>query len=154
VSYNQAKGTRHGFVRIFNTYGPRMNPDDGRVVVNFLRHAQLGQPLPVQGDGKQTRSFCYVDDLVEGLVRFAKSEEVGPINLGNDREFTILELVAAVQSLYPEKPLALRQLPAAIDDPKRRRPDLSLAKSKLGWSPTIELESGLRRMSEWLATQT
>lgn len=140
----------HGIVRIFNTYGPRMNPRDGRVVINFLCQALRGDPLTVYGQGQQTRSFCYVDDLADGILAFARSKELGPINLGNDREFTILELAETVQQLFPQKKLRLEFADLPVDDPKQRRPDLKLARSLLRWDAKVPLKEGLRRMAEWL----
>jgi UDP-glucuronate decarboxylase len=132
--------------RIFNTYGPRMAPDDGRVVSNFIVQALRGESLTVFGDGSQTRSFCYVDDLVDGLIRLmATPEEVtGPINLGNPGEFTMLELAAKVIDLVGgESKIEHRHLPQ--DDPVRRRPDITQAKEVLGWAPSIPLDAGLER---------
>ncbi|WP_119169271.1 UDP-glucuronic acid decarboxylase family protein [Algihabitans albus] len=130
--------------RIFNTYGPRMLPNDGRVVSNFIVQALKGQNITVYGDGSQTRSFCYVDDLVDGLVRLmnAPDEVTGPVNIGNPREMTILELAQRVIDLTGSRSqVVLRPLPQ--DDPLQRQPDITLAKKALGWNPTIELETGL-----------
>ncbi|HEY8580279.1 MAG TPA: UDP-glucuronic acid decarboxylase family protein, partial [Beijerinckiaceae bacterium] len=127
--------------RIFNTYGPRMHPDDGRIVSNFVMQALRGQPLTVYGSGEQTRSFCYVSDLVDGLLRLAGAEENprGPINLGNPGEFTIRELGELVlQMTGSSSPMTFRPLPT--DDPRRRRPDISLAQDRLGWTPKVSLE--------------
>ncbi|MGN6607112.1 MAG: UDP-glucuronic acid decarboxylase family protein [Jatrophihabitans sp.] len=132
--------------RIFNTYGPRMAPDDGRVVSNFIVQALQGQPLTIFGDGQQTRSFCYVDDLVEGLIRLMDSpdEVTGPINLGNPGEFTMLELAEKVLALVGgDSKLEYRPLPQ--DDPVRRRPDITRAQTTLGWGPTVPLDEGLAR---------
>jgi UDP-glucuronate decarboxylase len=132
--------------RIFNTYGPRMAPDDGRVVSNFIVQALQGQPLTIFGDGQQTRSFCYVDDLVEGLIRLMDSpdEVTGPINLGNPGEFTMLELAEKVLALVGgDSELDHRPLPQ--DDPVRRRPDITRAQEILGWEPTIKLDEGLAK---------
>ena len=131
--------------RIFNTYGPRMLPDDGRVVSNFIVQALKGQPLTVYGDGTQTRSFCFVDDLIEGLVRMMKqTETVGPLNLGNPDEFTMLRLAELTLKLVGGKSKIVHQsLPA--DDPKQRRPDITLARRILKWKPAIALEEGLKR---------
>lgn len=133
-------------VRIFNTYGPRMRGDDGRVVTNFLRQAMSGQPLTVYGVGQQTRSFCYVDDLIEGFVRaLALPENPGPINLGNPNEFTMLQLAEAVQKLVGSS-LPLRYEPLPIDDPKQRRPDITKAQRLLnGWEPKVQLPEGLAK---------
>jgi len=129
--------------RIFNTYGPRMAADDGRVVSNFIVQALRGEPLTIYGAGTQTRSFCYVDDLVEGLCRLMDSDEIGPINLGNPGEFTIRELAEKVIALTGSKS-ALIEKPLPTDDPKQRRPDISLAKAKLGYQPKIPLAEGLK----------
>ena len=132
--------------RIFNTYGPRMDANDGRVVSNFIVQALLEKPLTVFGDGSQTRSFCYVDDMVEGLIRLMNSapEITGPINLGNPDEFSMLELAEVVLDLTGSKSnLEYRDLP--VDDPVRRRPDISRAKQELGWEPTVPLREGLAR---------
>ena len=129
-------------VRIFNTYGPGMKFDDGRVVSNFITQALSNEPLTVYGDGKQTRSFCYVSDLVEGLIKMSNSDFHGPVNLGNPNEFTIHELALMVQDLIgSEVNIVQSELPA--DDPKIRRPDINLAKKELGWNPSIDLRSGL-----------
>jgi UDP-glucuronate decarboxylase len=132
-------------VRIFNTYGPRMHPNDGRVVSNFVVQALLGENLTIYGDGRQTRSFCYVDDLVEGLLAMMDTEKgfTGPVNLGNPSEFTILELAEKVVSLVGGRSkLVFKPLPQ--DDPKQRKPDISVAKSKLTWTPKVQLDEGLR----------
>jgi len=137
-------------VRIFNTYGPRMHPHDGRVVSNFIMQALKGENITIYGDGTQTRSFCYVSDLIEGWIRLmASSDEVtGPINLGNTGEFTMLELAENVIELTGSKSkLVFEPLPA--DDPKQRKPDITLAKEKLGWEPTVPLREGLARTIEY-----
>ncbi len=136
--------------RIFNTYGPRMHPNDGRVVSNFIMQALQGEPLTLYGDGSQTRSFCYVDDLVEGMIRLmdAGDEHTGPINLGNPGEFTIRELAEAVAEMTGTKPeIVLKPLPA--DDPMQRCPDITLAKSVLDWEPTIHLRDGLQKTIDY-----
>ncbi len=130
--------------RIFNTYGPRMRPDDGRVVSNFVVQALQGEPLTIYGDGTQTRSFCYVDDLVEGLYRLFRSQLAGPVNVGNPSEITILELATAIQEETRSK-LAVVNRPLPEDDPARRCPDISLAGRELGWKPQIDLREGVRR---------
>jgi UDP-glucuronate decarboxylase len=134
--------------RIFNTSGPRMAPDDGRVVSNFVVQALTGQPLTIFGDGSQTRSFCYVDDLVDGLIALMNSPDdvVGPVNLGNPGEFTMLELANQVLALVGDAEIDYRPLPA--DDPVRRRPDIELAKRLLAWEPAVELAEGLPRTVE------
>ena len=132
-------------VRIFNTYGPRMLPDDGRVVSNFIVQAIKGQDLTVYGDGSQTRSFCFVDDLVEGFIRFMNQEQiVGPMNLGNPGEFTMLELAEIVLKKVGG-PSKITHKPLPADDPKQRRPDITLARQHLGWEPKIPLEEGIER---------
>ncbi len=132
-------------VRIFNTYGPRMHPNDGRVVSNFIVQALKGEPLTVYGDGLQTRSFCYVDDLIEGFVRLMnQTKTVGPINLGNPGEFTMLELAEQVLKLTKSRSKIVHQ-PLPADDPKQRRPDITLAKKYLKWEPTVPLAEGLKK---------
>ena len=139
-------------VRIFNTYGPRMDPEDGRVVSSFIRDGIKGKPFQVFGDGKQTRSFCFVSDLVAGLRAAMDSGIPGPINLGNPDEFTLLELATKVGSVLGIEPvLEFKELP--IDDPKQRQPDISYAKSALSWEPKIELAEGLQLTADWMATQ-
>ena len=136
--------------RIFNTYGPKMLPDDGRVVSNFIVQALRGEPLTVFGDGSQTRSFCYIDDMVDGLIRLMNSPPgvTGPINLGNPGEFTMLELAKQVMALVgSDCPVEHRPLPP--DDPTRRRPDISRARELLGWEPTVPLNEGLARTVEY-----
>ena len=136
-------------VRIFNTYGPRMHPNDGRVVSNFIVQALKGQNLTIYGDGTQTRSFCYVDDLIEGFIRFmAQTETVGPMNLGNPGEFTMHELAELTIKLVGGKSkIVHRPLPA--DDPRQRQPDIALAKKILKWKPQVPLENGLKRTIEY-----
>jgi UDP-glucuronate decarboxylase len=131
-------------VRIFNTYGPRMHPNDGRVVSNFIVQALKGEDITVYGDGQQTRSFCYVDDMIEGFVRMMKTETgfTGPVNIGNPGEFTMLELAEKVIQLVGGKS-KLEFLPLPIDDPRQRQPDISLAISELGWQPKVALDDGL-----------
>ncbi len=136
--------------RIFNTYGPRMHPNDGRVVSNFIVQALLGQPITIYGDGAQTRSFCYIDDLIELMVRFMDSEDsfTGPVNAGNPGEFTILELAEKVLELTGSKSeIIFKPLPS--DDPQRRRPDITLAKERLGWEPQTPLGEGLRKTIDY-----
>ncbi|HYW18661.1 MAG TPA: UDP-glucuronic acid decarboxylase family protein [Nodularia sp. (in: cyanobacteria)] len=129
--------------RIFNTYGPRMLENDGRVVSNFIVQALKGNPLTVYGDGSQTRSFCYVSDLVEGFIRLMNGDYVGPVNLGNPGEYTILQLAQAVQNMVnPDAAIKFEPLPS--DDPRRRQPDITKAKTLLNWEPTIPLQEGLK----------
>jgi UDP-glucuronate decarboxylase len=140
-------------VRIFNTYGPRMHPNDGRVVSNFIVQALKGEDITIYGDGAQTRSFCYVDDLIEGFVRLMnQTETVGPVNLGNPGEFTMLQLAELTLKLVGGKSkIVHRPLPA--DDPKQRRPDITLARKHLKWEPTVPLEEGLKRTIAYFKTQ-
>lgn len=144
--YQRTYNLRIKVVRIFNTYGPRMAADDGRVVSNFIVQALRGENLTVYGDGTQTRSFCYADDLVEGFIRLMNSgdEVLGPINLGNPGEFTMIELAEKVLRLTGSKS-KLVHLPLPQDDPKQRRPDITKAKQYLGWEPTVPLEQGLEQ---------
>lgn len=146
---HRARGVDSRIARIFNTYGPRMDPRDGRVVSNFIVQALEGKPLTVYGDGQQTRSFCYVDDLVDGLFRLmSHDEESGPVNLGNDREFTMLELAQLIlEKTGTASELVFEELPA--DDPTRRRPDLTRATERLGYSATVPLDEGLTRTVEY-----
>ncbi|NEO92520.1 MAG: SDR family oxidoreductase, partial [Moorea sp. SIO3G5] len=140
--YHRQNGVDIRVARIFNTYGPRMLENDGRVVSNFVVQALKGEPLTVYGDGSQTRSFCYVSDLVEGLIRLMNNDHTGPINLGNPGEYTILELAQAIQKMVnPDTEIIFKPLPQ--DDPRRRQPDISKAKTLLGWEPTIPLSEGL-----------
>ena len=136
-------------VRIFNTYGPRMHPNDGRVVSNFIMQALQGQAITLYGAGSQTRSFCYVDDLIEGLTRMMNCEGfTGPVNLGNPHEFTISELAGKVLALTGSRSTIIHK-PLPQDDPKQRQPDIRVARERLGWSPTIELEEGLRKTIDY-----
>ena len=145
MAYHGQQGVDTAIARIFNTYGPRMRPNDGRAVPTFVRQALEGKPLTVFGDGTQTRSFCYVDDLIRGLVALAESEEHLPVNLGNPTEFTLNELAETVLRITGSKSEVVHEaLP--IDDPQVRQPDITRAKQLLGWEPEIQLEEGLRRM--------
>jgi UDP-glucuronate decarboxylase len=132
-------------IRIFNTYGPRMHPHDGRVVSNFIVQALKGESITIYGDGSQTRSFCYVDDLVEGMIRLMDTpdEVTGPINVGNPNEFTMIELAEAVLKLTESRSKLVR-LPLPADDPKQRQPDITRARNTLGWEPKVQLEDGLK----------
>ncbi len=144
--YHRQHGLDIKVARIFNTYGPRMHPADGRVVSNFVMQALKGEPITIYGDGSQTRSFCFVDDLIEGFLRFMKApaEVTGPMNLGNPSEFTILELAEMAIRLTGSGSTIVRQ-PLPADDPKQRQPDIALARKALGWQPTVPLEQGLER---------
>jgi len=143
--YHRENGVDIRVIRIFNTYGPRMLPDDGRVVSNFIVQALQGKDLTVYGEGSQTRSFCYVDDLVDGFMRFMEQEKiVGPMNLGNPGEFTMLQLAELVLKKVGGKS-KITHLPLPSDDPKQRRPDITLAKETLGWEPKVPLEDGIEK---------
>jgi dTDP-glucose 4,6-dehydratase len=145
MAYHSQQGLDTAIVRIFNTYGPRMRPNDGRAIPTFVRQAIEGQPITVFGEGTQTRSFCYVDDLIRGLVLLAESGEHLPVNIGNPREFTLNELAETVLRITGSVSEVVHEaLP--IDDPQVRQPDITRAKQVLGWEPEIELEEGLRRM--------
>src|SRR5256714_1960131 len=145
MTYHNQQGLDTAIVRIFNTYGPRMRAHDGRAIPSFMRQALENEPLTVFGDGSQTRSFCYVDDLIRGLNLLAESEEHLPVNLGNPKEFSILELAQTVLQVTSSKSeIVFEALP--IDDPQVRQPDITRARQVLGWEPEIELEEGLRRM--------
>jgi dTDP-glucose 4,6-dehydratase len=145
MAYHSQQGVNTAIARIFNTYGPRMRPNDGRAVPTFVRQALEGKPLTVFGDGTQTRSFCYVDDLIRGLVALAQADEHLPVNLGNPREFTLSELAETVLRITGSKSEVVHEaLP--IDDPQVRQPEITRAKQLLGWQPEIQLDEGLRRM--------
>ena len=150
MDYYRQNQTRIKIIRIFNTYGPRMLPNDGRVVSNFIIQALNSEDITIYGDGKQTRSFQYIDDLIEGMVRMVDTEDdfTGPINIGNPNEFPVLELAERVIRMTGStSKIDFKPLPT--DDPKQRQPDIKLAKEKLGWQPTVELEDGLKRMIEY-----
>ncbi len=149
--YHRQNGVDIRVVRIFNTYGPRMLPDDGRVVSNFIVQALRGENITIYGDGMQTRSFCYVDDLISGFIKFMETEDfTGPVNLGNPGEFTMLELAELVlQKVGGNSELVFRPLPS--DDPKQRKPDITLAQTRLGWEPQIPLSEGLDRTIAYFA---
>jgi dTDP-glucose 4,6-dehydratase len=152
MAYHRQRGLDVRISRTFNTYGPRMRPDDGRVVTNFIVQALAGRPLTVYGDGTQTRSFCYVDDQVRGLVALADSDYVGPVNIGNPNEFTMLELAQQVLAVTGSAS-ELRFEPLPADDPTQRQPDITLARDVLGWEPRVELAEGLERTIPWLAEE-
>ena len=143
VAYRRYHNVDTHIVRIFNTYGPRMQINDGRVVPNFMRQAMRGEDLTVYGDGSQTRSFCYVSDEIEGILRLSRSDEHEPVNIGNPTEFTILECAQKVLKVTGS-PSQIRNESLPVDDPKQRRPDISKAKRLLGWEPQVDLETGLR----------
>lgn len=138
-----------GIIRIFNTYGPNMDPYDGRVVSTFIRQAIQGEPFTIFGDGSQTRSFCYVEDLVRGIMAMGMSSHQGPINLGNPKENTLLELADFVKAIVGGNGV-MKFMPLPEDDPKRRNPDIARARKILGWSPTVEIEEGISRTADWM----
>ena len=148
MDYHRQNGVRVKIIRIFNTYGPRMNPYDGRVVSNFIVQALKGEDITIYGDGTQTRSFQYIDDLIEGIIRMMNDtpdDFTGPVNIGNPGEFTMLELAEKVISIIGSKSKIVYK-PLPFDDPKKRRPNIKLAKEKLnGWEPKINLEEGLKK---------
>ena len=149
MAYMRQQGVDTCIARIFNTYGPRMRPNDGRVVSNFLFQALTGKPITIYGDGSQTRSFCYVDDEVRGFLALLDSDHVGPVNIGNPNEFTVAELAAIVKELTgSESDIVHEALP--VDDPTQRKPDITLARELLGWSPDVALHAGLARTAEWM----
>ncbi len=148
LAYHREHGVSVGLARIFNTYGPRMRIDDGRAVPAFFSSALAGRPLPIFGDGKQTRSLCYVDDLIAGLVALAVSDHVGPVNLGNPEEITILQLAEYIQEIVGSS-AGLEFSDRPEDDPMVRRPDTTLAADVLGWEATVSLREGLRRTLPW-----
>jgi dTDP-glucose 4,6-dehydratase len=147
LAYHRHHGLDVRIVRIFNTYGPRMRAEDGRVVSNFLVQAIAGRPLTVYGDGTQTRSFCYVDDEIRGFLALLDSDETGPVNIGNPDEFTMLELADLVGEVTGS-PAEVVFEPLPVDDPTQRRPDITLARERLGWEPTVGLREGLARTAE------
>jgi len=149
MAYHRHAGVDVRIVRVFNTYGPRMKPGDGRVVSNFLVQALSGAPITIYGDGSQTRSFCYVDDEVAGILAVLDGSLTGPVNVGNPNEFTVRELADLVVELTSSGSRIVRE-PLPVDDPTRRRPDTTLAREQLGWEPKIELREGLARTAEWL----
>ncbi len=152
IAYRNFHGVDTRIVRIFNTYGPRMRPNDGRIVPSLIGQALRGEPLTVFGDGSQTRSFCYVPDLVEGITRLLHSEYKDPLNIGNPAEMTVLEFAETIRRLTLTKaPIVHRPLP--VDDPRQRRPDISLARKILGWEPKVGLEEGLRSTVAYFASR-
>ena len=146
MAYYHAHGIDTRIVRIFNTYGPRMHLDDGRVVPNFIQQALLGKPLTIYGDGMQTRSFCYVDDLIDGIIRLLFSDEHQPVNIGNPVETTILEFAETINRIVGNKAgVAFHPGERLDSDPQRRRPDITRARQVLGWEPRINLEEGIAK---------
>src|SRR6201997_2907520 len=152
MAYHRYHGVDTHIVRIFNTYGPRMRLNDGRALPNFVYQALSGQPITVYGEGKQTRSFCYVSDLIEGIFRLSQSNEHFPTNIGNPAELTILEFAERIRSEFPNAPKIIFE-PLPEDDPKQRRPDISKAKKLLGWEPKVSLEEGLRHTLKYFKEQ-
>ena len=152
MAYHRYRGVNTHLVRIFNTYGPRLHPDDGRVISNFMMQALRGDPLTIYGNGDQTRSFCYVDDLIEGILRLSRSAEHMPTNIGNPVEFTILECAQAVLEVTGSKSELIFE-PLPQDDPTRRRPDITKAKALLGWEPKVALKEGLQKCLEFFKAE-
>ena len=148
MAYHRSRGVSTHLVRIFNTYGPRLHPSDGRVISNFMMQALRGEPLTIYGEGNQTRSFCYVDDLIEGILRLSRSNERLPVNIGNPGEFTILECAKTILEVTGSKS-SLTFEPLPQDDPTRRCPDISKAKRLLGWEPQVSLREGLRKSLDY-----
>ena len=150
MNYYQEHKLEVRIIRIFNTYGPRMDPNDGRVISNFIMQALRGEPLTIYGNGQQTRSFCYVDDLLRGMMQLMdQDQETGPVNIGNPGEYTMLQLAEEVLRAVPESKSTITYVPLPQDDPKQRCPDITKARSLLGWSPTIDLRSGLAKTVEY-----
>jgi dTDP-glucose 4,6-dehydratase len=147
-AHRREHGADTGVARIFNTYGPRMRPDDGRAVPTFCRQALAGEPITVSGSGLQTRSLCYVDDTVEGLIALANSDLPGPVNIGNPHELTVLRIAELIHDLAGSAS-PIEYSPAVIDDPQRRCPDITLAREQLGWAPTVDYVAGLRATVDW-----
>jgi len=151
-AYSTVRGLNVGIIRIFNTYGPRMSARDGRVVTNFITQALNGDPITIYGDGRQTRSFCYIDDLIRGIVKMLDSAERGPVNLGNPEEFTISDFAKLVLEITDSSsPVEYRPLP--VDDPTRRCPDITIARRALKWQPEIPVSEGVRKTAEWLKSR-
>jgi dTDP-glucose 4,6-dehydratase len=148
MAYHRKFKLNTKIIRIFNTYGPKMRLNDGRVIPNFIYCALNNKPLPIYGDGKQTRSFCYIDDLIEGIIKILEVEYNLPINLGNPEEFTIIELAEKIEKIFGKK-LGIKYLPGLPDDPKKRKPDITLAKKLLSWEPKISLDEGLKKTIEY-----
>ena len=151
MAYHRYHGLDVRIVRIFNVFGPRMRPNDGRVVSNFLFQALTGKPLTIYGDGTQTRSFCYVDDEIRGFLVLLDSDYVGPVNIGNPDEFTMLELADVVREVTGVDVDVVHE-PLPVDDPTQRKPDITLARRLLGWEPEVQLRAGLARTAEWMRT--
>ncbi|MBB2912039.1 dTDP-glucose 4,6-dehydratase [Streptosporangium becharense] len=152
TAYRNSRGADTAIVRIFNTYGPRMRPHDGRAIPTFIRQALGGEPITVAGDGTQTRSVCYVDDTVEGILTLARSGFEGPVNIGNPAEMTVLALAETIRDLVGSRS-PIRFVERPVDDPEVRRPDTSLAAARLGWRPRVDVVEGLRRTISWFARE-
>jgi dTDP-glucose 4,6-dehydratase len=150
TAYRDSRGLDTGIVRIFNTYGPRMRPDDGRAIPTFLRQALAGEPLTVAGDGSQTRSICYVDDMVRGILAMARSELSGPVNIGNPDEMSVLALAERILQITGSRS-RISFVHRPVDDPGVRRPDTTLARRELGWQPRVSWQEGLARTAEWFS---
>ncbi|HSV37262.1 MAG TPA: UDP-glucuronic acid decarboxylase family protein [Nocardioidaceae bacterium] len=148
MAYRNAHDVNTGIVRIFNTFGPRMRPNDGRAIPNFIRQAIAGHPITVAGDGSQTRSVCYVNDLIEGIARFAATDESGPVNIGNPNEISMLDLATWIRDLVGSSS-EIEFIPRPVDDPAVRRPDIGLAKKLLDWEPVVPIEDGLKQTIAW-----
>ncbi|HZP52843.1 UDP-glucuronic acid decarboxylase family protein [Actinocrinis sp.] len=151
MAYRRTAGVNTGIVRIFNTFGPRMRPFDGRAIPTFIRQALAGEPITVAGDGSQTRSVCFVDDLVEGIVRFAHTDHSGPVNIGNPHEISVLALAELIRKLCDSRS-QIQFVERPQDDPSVRQPDITLARDLLGWGPKVEMVDGLRRTIDWFAS--
>jgi dTDP-glucose 4,6-dehydratase len=152
IAYRNTHGVDTAIARIFNTFGPRMRPRDGRAIPTFIRQALRDEPITVAGDGTQTRSICYVDDLIEGLVRLLHSDESGPMNLGNPEELEVIELAQLIRRLAFSNS-TIEHIERPQDDPTVRRPDITQATTALGWKPIVDIDDGLRRTIDWFATQ-
>jgi dTDP-glucose 4,6-dehydratase len=151
MAYHRTHGVNAGIIRIFNTFGPRMRPNDGRAIPNFIRQALRGDPITVAGDGSQTRSVCYVDDLVDGILRFADTKHSGPMNIGNPSEISMLDLATWIRDLTGSSS-EITFIDRPVDDPGVRRPDITLATETLGWAPVVPVEVGLLRTIDWFRT--
>lgn len=153
LAHRNTHGISTGIVRIFNTFGPRMRPNDGRAIPNFIRQSLAGDPVTVAGDGSQTRSICFVDDLVTGILALADSDHPGPVNIGNPHEISMQDLAAWIIELAGSSS-TIAYIPRPVDDPTVRRPDTTLAQQLLGWQPEVEIETALRRTIEWFRSET
>lgn len=148
MAYRSTHGVDTGIVRIFNTFGPRMRPDDGRAIPNFIKQSLLGHPVTVAGDGSQTRSICFVDDLIEGIAALTLSDHPGPMNIGNPHEVSMLDLARWIIELTGSSS-EIQLVPRPVDDPEVRQPDTTLARETLGWEPKVPIEQGLRHTIGW-----